>query len=162
MKRSITIATAVSALAVLYPLAATAGGPAAVTIHSTEFFPASGGATATFVATGGVFGSGTSGTQDSTFAFAGSRAGQLHRAAAVVHGVDVNMTAAGTFTWAFSAHCSFISATQALCGGTWHIVDGSGAYAGAQGEGTLSDLLTFDELGNATGDDTFTGRIQIK
>ena len=76
-------------------------------------------------------------------------------------GVDVNTTADGTFTWAFSGHCSFVSESQAVCSGVWHITGATGAYAGAQGEGTLSDVLTFDALGNATGDDTFTGRIQI-
>jgi hypothetical protein len=160
MKRSWSTLAAL-AVAAVCPFAASAAGPAPVTIHNIEFFPASGGATATFVATGGVFGAGTSGTQDSTFRFPGSLNSLAHRAAAVVNGVDVNTTAVGTFTWAFSGHCFFVSAIQAVCSGTWHITGATGAYAGAKGEGTLYDVLTFDAFGNATGDDTFTGRIQI-
>ena len=160
MKRSRSTLVAI-AVAATCTSAAAAAGPAAVTIHNTEVFPASGGATATFVATGGVFGAGTSGTQESTFRFPGSLNSAAHRHASVVNGVDVNTTADGTFTWAFSGHCSFVSESQAVCSGRWHITGATGAYAGAQGEGTLSDVLTFDAFGNATGDDTFTGRIQI-
>ena len=154
--------TLVAAIALATPFVAGAAQPASVTIHALEFFPASGGGTASFVATGGIFGSGTSGTQDSTFGFPGSANSQLHRTALGVNGVDVNTTAQGTLTWAFGARCKFVSASQAVCAGTWHVIDATGAYAGAQGEGTLSDVLTFDSFGNATGDDTFAGRIHIQ
>jgi len=160
MRSFVFTLAAVAALGV--PLAAGAAQPSQVTIHAIELFPASGGGTASFVATGGIFGSGTSGTQESTFRFPGSANSQLHRTALAVNGVDVNTTADGTLSWAFSARCKFVSASQAVCPGTWHVIGATGAYAGAQGEGTLSDVLTFDAFGNATGDDTFAGRIHIQ
>src|SRR5256885_13346039 len=91
-------------------------GPATVTIHGTEFFPADGGpGSITFVAVGGPFGSGTSGTGEIVTSVATSPT--------TFRGVDRFTTATGTFSFRWRLDCVEPTPTTAQCGGRWHIID---------------------------------------
>ena len=156
IRRWATVAVPAALYLALFALPALAAGPARITIHGTEFFPADGGpGSITFVAVGGAFGSGTNGTG---VIVTGAPAGQSPRA---FHGVDMFTTASGTLTFSFRLNCTAPTATTAQCSGTWHIIDSSGAYAGSQGGGSVSDFFVTDQAGNTTGDDTWTGEIQL-
>jgi len=133
-----------------------APGPATVTIHGTEFFPADGGpGSITFVAAGGPFGSGTSGTGEIL------SSAPVGKSQTAFRGVDRFTTASGTLTFRWRLDCAVPTPTAQECRGRWHIVDSSGSYAGAQGGGSVFDVFTTDAVGNTTGDDTWSGKIRL-
>jgi hypothetical protein len=148
-----------------------AASPEQVTISATEFFPASGDPQITIEASGGVFEASSSGTGQSDMQTAGSLTSSSHRRAAEYHGVDIYTTTSGdaqgaiTFKWQFT--CMYTSGIHSVCSGPWHITDGIGDYAGAQGGGTAIDEC--DDEYNGAGDtysgtrcsDTLTGKIQV-
>jgi hypothetical protein len=149
-----------------------AASPESVTILANEFFPADGTTpTITIAASGGVFGAGSTGTGATEQQTLGSLTSSGHRRAAQYHGVDVYTTTSGdatgaiTFKWQFT--CMYTSDIHSVCSGPWHITDGSGDYAGAQGGGTAIDEC--DDEYNGPGDtysgtrcsDTLTGKIQV-
>jgi hypothetical protein len=158
---------AVSALAT----GAGAASPQQVTIYATEFFAANGDQQITIEATGGVFGTVSSGTGQSYMQATGSLTSSSHRRAAEYHGVDVYTTTSGdaqgaiTFKWQFT--CMYTSDIHSVCSGPWHITDGSGDYEAAAGGGTAIDQC--DDEYNGAGDtysgtrcsDTLTGKIQV-
>jgi hypothetical protein len=123
----------------------------------------------TISATGGVFGTGSSGTGQSYMQATGSLTSSSHRRAAEYHGVDVYTTTSGdaqgaiTFKWQFT--CMYSTAVDSVCSGPWHITGGSGAYEGAQGGGTAVDQCVDDYSGTEYIDtrcsDILTGKIQV-
>jgi hypothetical protein len=145
---------------------AVAATPEPVTITADEFFGASGDTVITLEATGGVFGTGSSGTGESFQQTKGSVNAGSHRLPLVIHGVDVYTFGAGAITFKWQFNCVYSSATDAVCSGPWHITGGTGAYEGAQGGGTAVDLCV-DEYNGPGGtysatvcSDTLTGKIQ--
>jgi hypothetical protein len=159
----------VALLAPVLALATSAGAaaPESVTIHADEFFPASGAATITIEAAGGLFGTSIPGTGETQQYTTGSATSLNHRSAAEYHGVDVYRTAQGAITFKWQFTCMYTSDIHSVCSGPWHITDGSGDYEGAQGGGTAVDQCD-DEYNGAGGaysgttcSDTLVGKIQV-
>jgi hypothetical protein len=140
-------------LAAVLPLSAAAVRPEVTTMHLLPQLPSDGSpAYGTLDASGGVFGDGVNGTfvAPCRFTSGGSFC------------VNTTTTPNGTFSFAEHARCRLLTATQLatelFCEGTWHLVDGTGDYTGAQGGGTFTAILTFPEAGDAFGESWWTGR----
>jgi hypothetical protein len=138
-----------------FPLAAAGAQPEATTMHFLENYGSSPATGTLVLASGGIFGAGTSGTFVTPCRPFNGRV-------AVFHCVDTTTTPDGTFSFAINVHYRDISDTQSIGEGTWHIVDGTGAYAGAQGEGTFTDIITFPAVGDPTGESFWTGRTHFQ
>jgi len=145
---------------------AVAATPEPVTITADEFFGASGDTVITLEATGGVFGTSSTGTGESFQQTKGSVTSSSHRVPLVIHGVDVYTFGAGSITFNWQFNCVYSSDTDSVCSGPWRITSGTGAYEGAQGGGTAIDLCVdhYDGPDGAysatTCSDTLTGKIQ--
>jgi hypothetical protein len=138
------------AVAALFPLSAAAVKPEATTMHLLPQIPGDSPPYGTLDASGGIFGDGVTGTFVTPCRY---NRGTFHC-------VNTTTTTNGsTFSFAEQGFCREpLSATQVFCEGTWHLVDGTGDYVGAQGEGTFTAILTFPEDGQAFGESWWTGR----
>jgi hypothetical protein len=146
---------------------AVAATPKSVTITADEFFGATGDTVIALEATGGMFGTLSTGTGESFQQTKGSVTSTGHRVPLVIHGVDVYTFGAGAITFNWQFNCMYTSPTEAVCSGPWHITSGTGAYEGARGGGTAIDLCVdhYDGPDGAysatTCSDTLTGKIQV-
>ena len=147
--------------------AATAEDQGKITIRESALFPPNyppALAEGVVVASGGVFGSGTTGTAVITDGVPGFIAcGQTF----CDNGQDVYTLSKGTITRTWSVVMQGIdmtatSASTYTFSGTWRIPSGTGAYSGAQGSGKVNGVCLLDVSGNSVCQQTTTGRMQIE
>jgi hypothetical protein len=171
MRRRVLLLGAIASLATAgsAPLAG-ATPPQGVTITIAETFHT----TAPFVtgditASGGVFGSGTTGTLASLgfkpVAFAVKFPPRDHLF--VYTAEDEYTFAGGTFRIDFEASCNLVSIdfeteqTVANCSGSWQVNGGTGSYSRLKGTGTFTETqeLNFSQAG--TGSITLVGKMHV-
>ncbi len=160
-------AATASVAAALLPKSATAAEDGnRITIRESAFYPSNFNpalAEAVAVASGGVFGAGTTGTTVITDGVPGF---SPCRQTFCDNGQDVYTFSKGTITrtWRVVMQGIDMTATTATTftfSGTWRIPSGTGAYAGAEGSGKVSGVCLADVSGNSVCQETSTGQMQI-
>jgi hypothetical protein len=171
-RTALLVAIGCGAAALSWPAAA-ATPPQAVTITIDETFyapPAVPAVTGDITASGGVFGSETSGTLASVafkpVAFPGRGVPYPFPDHVFVYtATDEYTFAGGTFEIKFEASCNLTSidfetgATVAACAGNWQVNGGTDSYARLRGTGTFTETQSLDAAGAGTGSITLTGRM---
>ncbi len=159
--------------AVLASPAAAASPPQPVTITIDETFyapPVVPAVTGNITASGGVFGSETTGTLASVafkpVAFPGRGVPYPFPDHVFVYtATDQYTFAGGTFQIKFEASCNLTSvdfetgASVMACAGNWQVNGGTDSYARLKGTGTFTETQNLDYAGAGTGSITLTGKI---
>jgi hypothetical protein len=150
-------ALVVAALSVAIPLAG-ATPPEPISVALEETFTGS-GVVGTFEASGGVFGSSTSGTMESVSYKPGGFSIPSKDHFNVFTATDQYTTSFGSFLVAFEGSCAVLEidldtldATLA-CAGNWQVNGGTGDYARLKGTGTFDEVQNINLL-DLTGDGT--------
>jgi hypothetical protein len=145
-----TAAALVVAAAVVAGSAAAAGGRAGlvtVVAHESLFT-----GTASFEASGGIFGAGTTGTFQANV----TQQPITGTSWVITRGTDTLTSSTGSVTWSLIGLCQTAAFPVIDCNGLWSVSSATGAYAGARGAGTFHGVLN---LATGVGTDTFKGVI---
>ncbi len=160
--RALLVVVLAGIVALLSISAASAADQSKITIRESAFYPSNFGtapAEAVAVASGGVFGAGTTGTTVITDGVPGfSACGQTF----CDNGQEVYTFPRGTITVTWQVVMQATSAYTFTFMGTWRIASGTGAYAGAQGSGKVAGPCLADVSGNSVCLETRTGQMQIE
>jgi hypothetical protein len=164
-KKILVLLAATAAFATLTPVA-TATPPEAVSMTIVETFNPTIG---TFAASGGIFGSQTTGTSTGVYFRVDSFSFRSPDHFIVFSAANLVTTGAGSFTIVFEASCQFDTfdpATgdgTAVCAGNWLVNGGTGAYEQLQGTGTFAEPETTNVYNNTGGGtNTLVGRLHVR
>lgn len=167
MKRQLLLLVAVASAAavVLVPLAPGATRPDPVTIELDEIFTGSDPAvTGTFTASGGVFGTATTGEMESVSYKPGGVTFTSRDHFIVYTATDLYTTDAGSFSVSFEGKCAFAGFEDpiftAACSGNWQVNGGTGSYTLLKGTGAFDEVQEIDvNTGVGDGFVTLIGRM---
>jgi hypothetical protein len=166
VSKIIAAAAVVAVFAVAAPAASASGPPDAVSMTIVETFNPTVG---TFMASGGVFGDGTTGTSTGEWFKFDSFSLTSHDHFIVFKAGNLIVTADGSFEIVFDGSCQFITFdpetgdATAICSGNWQINGGTGAYDGLQGTGSWNEPEATNVYFNTGGGtDTLTGRLHVR
>jgi hypothetical protein len=164
-KRILVLVAATAAFATSISLA-TAASPDSVSMTIVETFNPTIG---TFTASGGIFGSQTTGTSTGVYFKLDSFSSRSPEHFIVFSAANRVSTDAGSFLVVFEASCRFDTfdpATgdgTAVCSGNWQVNGGTGAYERLQGTGTFTEPETTNVYNNTGGGtNTLVGRLQLR
>jgi hypothetical protein len=164
-KRSLVLVAATAAFATFIPVA-TATSPGAVSMTIVETFNPTIG---TLTASGGIFGSQTTGTSTGVFFRVDSFSFRTPEHFIVFSAANLVTTDAGSFLVVFEASCQFITFDPetgdgtAVCSGNWQVNGGTGAYERLQGTGTFTEPETTNVNNNTGGGtNTLVGQLHLR